>query len=106
MSDSNSLRFLPASLSLFVITVFLFKECTLSSSCRPRIEDKLGVCTDEEDIEKDDLPSETSSISEAVDNTVLHASGGHGPDWDYEVHMLYFDQDSIKGMLESPIFQN
>lgn len=54
----------------------------MSESSRPRIEDNLGLTSDNDEVEEG-IPSETSENSSTMDDTVISAKKNQ--EWDYEL---------------------
>ena len=60
----------------------LLKDRSPSASSRPRIEDNLGLTSDNDEGGDDKVPSESSDNSSNMDDTVV--SGRKNQEWDYE----------------------
>ena len=70
--------------------MLILKDRSPSASSRPRIEDKLGLTSDndEDGGVEDKVPSESSENSSTMDDTVI--SSRKNQEWDFE-----FDKDEV-----------
>lgn len=59
------------------------KERSVSASSRPRIEDNLGLTSDNDEDVEEGVQSETSENSSTMDDTVISARKNQ--EWDYEL---------------------
>lgn len=83
-------------LALKICHLPLLKDRSPSASSRPRIEDKLGLTSDNDEEEggEDKVPSESSENSSNMDDTVV--SSRRNQEWDFEV-----DRDEVH-VIEGP----
>lgn len=65
----------------------ILKERSVSASSRPRIEDKLGLTSDndEEDGVENEAESESSENSDTMDDTVIANRDRLNQAWDFEL---------------------
>lgn len=70
-----------------MFTSSILKERSVSASSRPRIEDKLGLRSDndEDDGVDNDAQSESSDNSETMDDTVIASRERLNQAWDFEL---------------------